>query len=150
MTDKCTRAEGQEWWWPKLVGKETIERLRRGYPEEERLNDDELLMRFGYEGHKYEASALWDHVGDAKADYDRLADSHASLTEKVERYADVLDDIVRWSKAYPLEVFPEPDLKKAHEILKANGMTLDAISASSMRHVVTEVGKMAANALLES
>ena len=74
----------------------------------------------------------------------------ASLTEKVERYADVLDDIVRWSKAYPLEVFPEPDLKKAHEILKANGMTLDAISASSMRHVVTEVGKMADNAILES
>ena len=78
------------------------------------------------------------------------AHAHASLTEKVERYVDVLERIVDWSKAYPLGVFPEPDLKKAHEILKANGMTLDAISASAMRHVVTVTGKMAADAILES
>ena len=73
-----------------------------------------------------------------------------SLTEKVEGYADALEEIVNWSKAYPLDVFPEPDLKKAHKILKANGMTLDAISASAIRHVVTVTGKMAADALLES
>jgi len=41
-----------------------------------------------------------------------------------------------WIKAYPLDIFPEPDFKKAHKVLKEHGMTLDAISASNMRHVL--------------
>ena len=73
---------------------------------------------------------------------------NAELKRENEGHVDVLERIVNWSKAYPIDVFPEPDLKKAHEILKANGMTLDAISASSMRHVVAGVGKMAKDALL--
>jgi hypothetical protein len=54
---------------------------------------------------------------------------------------------VSWSEAYPLTVFPEPDFIKARELLEAGGMTLDAISASSMRHVVEGVGKIAKEAL---
>ena len=57
--------------------------------------------------------------------------------------------IVQWSEAYPLDVFPEPDFKRAHELLRAGGMTLDAISASNMRHVVEGVGKIARAALPE-
>ena len=72
---------------------------------------------------------------------------NAALKRENERYVDVLERIVDWSRAYPIAAFPEPDLKKAHETLKANGMTLDAIIASAMRHVVTEVGKMAKDAL---
>ena len=41
-----------------------------------------------------------------------------------------------WINAYPLSVFPEPDFQKAHKVLKQHGMTLDAISASNMRHVL--------------
>lgn len=52
---------------------------------------------------------------------------------------DVFHRIDQWAKAYPLDVFPEPDLKEAAKLLKANGMTLDAISASNMRHVITKV-----------
>ena len=37
------------------------------------------------------------------------------------------------------DVFPEPDFAKAHELLQAGGMTLDAISASNMRHVISGV-----------
>jgi hypothetical protein len=43
--------------------------------------------------------------------------------------------------------FPEPDLKKARQLLEAGGMTLDAISAHCMRHVVKGVGKIAKQAL---
>ena len=39
--------------------------------------------------------------------------------------------------------------KRAHEVLKANGMTLDRLSAAAMRHVVTGVGRIAADALSE-
>ena len=59
-----------------------------------------------------------------------------------EFYDDLLHGIKSWSEAYPLEVFPEPDFEKAHEVLKANGMTIDAISASNMRHVITQVQAM--------
>lgn len=69
--------------------------------------------------------------------------------DKMERYEEALRVIVRWSEAYPLEVFPEPDFKKAHELLTAGGMTLDAISASCMRHVVKGVGEIAGKALEE-
>ena len=57
-------------------------------------------------------------------------------------YDDLLHNIKSWSEAYPLSIFPEPDLAKAREVLQANGMTLDAISASNMRHVITQVQSM--------
>ena len=49
-----------------------------------------------------------------------------------------------------MDVFPEPDFKRAHELLKAGGMTLDAVSASAIRHVVTGVSKIARKALDEN
>jgi hypothetical protein len=39
-------------------------------------------------------------------------------------------------------VFPEPDWAKAARVLKENGMTLDAISASNMRHVLDGVRRI--------
>lgn len=62
---------------------------------------------------------------------------------------DALVKIAQWSDAYPLDIFPEPDLAKAAALLQAGGMTLDAISASNMRHVVVEVGMIAKTALAE-
>lgn len=56
--------------------------------------------------------------------------------ETIERYECALQQIDTWIDAYPLEVFPEPDLKKARSLLEAGGMTLDAVSASGMRHVL--------------
>jgi hypothetical protein len=38
-------------------------------------------------------------------------------------------------------------VRRAHEALQANGMTLDRISANVMRHVVEGVGKIAREAL---
>jgi hypothetical protein len=67
--------------------------------------------------------------------------------ERLERYQEALQRIVQWSEAYPLDVFPEPDLRKAHQLLQAGGVTLDALSAHAMRHVVTGVGKIAKEAL---
>jgi len=50
---------------------------------------------------------------------------------------DKLYKIAQWIKAYPLYVFPKPDFKKAAKALEQNGMTLDAISASNMRYVLS-------------
>jgi hypothetical protein len=66
---------------------------------------------------------------------------------EIERLEEALRRIDDWSRAYPLAVFPEPDLVRAAEVLRANGMTLDAISAFTMRHCVEGVGKIAREAL---
>jgi hypothetical protein len=66
---------------------------------------------------------------------------------RIETLEDALERIVQWSEAYPLDIFPVPDWKKAAELLKAGGITLDAISAHCMRHVVEGVGKIARAAL---
>ncbi|EKD40808.1 MAG: hypothetical protein ACD_74C00158G0007 [uncultured bacterium] len=63
------------------------------------------------------------------------------------RMRDALQRIANWQKAYPLEVFPEPDLKRAHEVLKAAGMGLDGISASNMRHVLGGIKEIVENGL---
>jgi hypothetical protein len=62
---------------------------------------------------------------------------------------DALQRIVQWVDAYPLAVFPEPDFKRAAELLKAGGITLDAVSASCMRHVIEGVGEIARQALAQ-
>lgn len=86
-----------------------------------------------------------------KIDYEealgRANEKNEALEADVERYYEALKRIQTWAKAYPLTVFPKPDLKKAHEVLKAAGMTLDAISADAMRHVLNSVKDIVTKAL---
>lgn len=56
-----------------------------------------------------------------------------------DNYSDKLHKIITWCEAYPLDRFPEPDLKKAYLVLKENGISLGAITASNMRHVLTGI-----------
>jgi hypothetical protein len=67
--------------------------------------------------------------------------------ERAEALEEALQRIVSWADAYPTDIFPEPDWKKAATLLKAGGMTLDSVSAGCMRHVVEGVGKIAREAL---
>jgi len=69
------------------------------------------------------------------------------LHDHIERLEEALRQIEAWSRAYPLTVFPEPDLDKARKLLAAGGITLDAVSAHAIRHVVLGVGKIARDAL---
>jgi hypothetical protein len=71
----------------------------------------------------------------------------AELEDRIERLEAALHRITTWANAYPLRSFPEPDLQRAHEALMAAGLSLDAVSASAMRHVVTQVGRIASDAL---
>ena len=72
---------------------------------------------------------------------DALTESH--------RYKEALDELLQWAKAYPLEVFPEPDLKAIAKLLKEHGHTLDAVSASNMRYVIICVQEIIDKALKE-
>lgn len=60
------------------------------------------------------------------------------------------DAMILWGEAYPVDVFAEPsedDFKKAAAALKAQGLTLDAISASNFRHVLKGAVEISREAL---
>ena len=59
-----------------------------------------------------------------------------------ERLQDAMQELRQWVEAYPVDVFLPPDLKKAHEVLAQNGMTLDGIAAHVSRHVLTGVKRI--------
>lgn len=73
-------------------------------------------------------------------------DKTGDLIDRIEELEDALHRIAAWSEAYPTDMFHEPspeELKRAHEVLKANGMGIDAISASAMRRALMGVGEIA-------
>jgi hypothetical protein len=65
-----------------------------------------------------------------------LTAENKAQAERIEKLEDIFHKIRAWQQAYPLDIFPKPDLKKAHEVLKTAGMTLDAIAADNIRHVL--------------
>lgn len=64
------------------------------------------------------------------------------MQEEIDELREVFANLHDWIEAYPLQVFPEPDFSKAHTLLQAGGMTLDAISASNMRYVLNGVAEI--------
>jgi len=72
---------------------------------------------------------------------------HKQLQAENERLMEVLERIEMWAKAYPLEVFPEPDFKKVIRVLKSAGINFDVVSASNMRHVIMSVKNIIEQAL---
>jgi hypothetical protein len=68
------------------------------------------------------------------------------VNERCEELVEALQRIVQWADAYPTDIFHEPsadECHKAHKLLTANGMTLDAFSASMGRHCLKGVGDIA-------
>lgn len=72
------------------------------------------------------------------------------LQAENDKKTEALESIDRWAKAYPLDIFQKPDLKKAADVLKAAGMTLDAITGDAMRHVLDGIKDIVKQALEES
>jgi hypothetical protein len=79
---------------------------------------------------------------------------HERLVRENERLASALQEISDWAtKAYPTDVFIEPTKDEWAAIdahLKAGGFSLSAISGSNMRHVLSSVKGIVADALLNT
>lgn len=86
----------------------------------------------------------------ARFDAIEQLDAVKDKKERSEVMEEALDRIAKWADAYPTDIFPVPDdgyCQKAHEVLKAHGMTVDRISADAMRHALRGVGRIARAAL---
>lgn len=91
---------------------------------------------------------------EAADEIERLTAALAHANDQAEHFerwwylrGDALEQIRSWAAAYPLDVFPEPDMRRAHEVLEANGLSLGAISAHAMRHVITQVSAIVCDGL---
>jgi len=73
---------------------------------------------------------------------EKAAQALSGAGDDIERLQAKLDRIGGWCKAYPLDVFPEPDFALARQLLEAGGISLDAVSASNMRHVVEGIARI--------
>jgi hypothetical protein len=56
-------------------------------------------------------------------------------------FAEFNDWIEEWARAYPTDVFPEPDFKAVDAALRDRGLSLSCVSAANMRHVITRVAE---------
>lgn len=70
---------------------------------------------------------------------DTLQELLEELGCQVDQMSSKIFALRQWADAYPLDIFPEPDFKKAREGLASVGITLDSVSASNMRHVIIGV-----------
>ena len=71
------------------------------------------------------------------------------LRAENERLREAIGLLQNWVKAYPLEMFPEPDLKLARKLLTDGGVSYDALNVYAMRHVINGVGRIIDEALNE-
>lgn len=73
----------------------------------------------------------------------------SEVDARIDKLEEALQQIAQWGDAYPIEVFPEPDFKRVRAVLEVAGLSLDGVSASNMRHVVTRASRIARTALVE-
>ena len=85
---------------------------------------------------------LTHNLGQCQNEIERLNAGIKELEAENDELKAKLNHIETWCNAYPLKVFPEPDMEAAADALRVYGMTLDSISASNMRHVLNGVRKI--------
>ena len=88
----------------------------------------------------------------ADATMDEAADALAAKDAAIERLVAERDEareallaVDTWAKAYPLEVFPEPDFNEVKRLLGST--LLSQVSASNMRHVLIGIHGLVSKAL---
>ena len=79
--------QDKPWWFPVVCDGAYFERLRKDYPENASMSDEELHEHYN-NGQKYEN--LWDHTGDAYDQFEKLADDWIKLRTVVENIASQL------------------------------------------------------------
>lgn len=108
------------------------ERAERAIAEKNRLSNQYDEMRKA--GSIAYLRKLNEEASAARAEAD-------ALRGEVERLKGAMSDLHRWADAYPISVFKEPDFAKAAKVLSENGMTLDALSAATMRMMTGDLRK---------
>jgi len=96
-----------------------------------------------------ELKQMGDYADELFSDCATFLNERDALRKNLDIAVDKFREIDFWAKAYPLDVFPEPDFRRVRELLEAGGITLDSVSASNMRHVINGVANIVSETLKE-
>jgi hypothetical protein len=121
--------------------KEKVTLLEAQNKDTEKTYED--ILDYGW-GLLYPGKKDWEYPGQV---INHLWGEIKIQVDKADRLEDALQLISNWQQAYPLEVFPEPDLKEARKLLAVGGITLDSVSVHAMRHVINGVKDIVDKAL---
>ena len=130
---------------PDASADECMEYIGELEREIERQHIDYGILKHDYDANQREIERLRGQLGLAA----RLEEI-AQRDIEIERLREALERILQWSESYPVDIFHEPsteECRRAHEILTANGMTLDVFSAAMGRHCTKGVGDIARRVL---
>lgn len=78
------RCAEKPFWFPRVVGPDTVAQLRKDYDLSDSMDDESVLATYEYWG-RYENTSLWDHCGDAAEDYEPLADAYLLASDDIPR-----------------------------------------------------------------
>lgn len=71
-----------------------------------------------------------------------IAAIQAHEPEQLEDLQSTIARIRAWCEAYPINMFPDQDLKKADEVLKAAGISMSAMHGQWARHIMQGVARI--------
>ena len=69
----------KQWWEPVRSDHVWCERLRKDYPHNAHMSDEQLRDEYA-DGREF--AVTWDHVGDAYAQFEKLAEAYLKLKAK--------------------------------------------------------------------
>jgi hypothetical protein len=69
------------WWFPVRCDADFCARLRKDYPENAHMSDEDLINYYN-DGRKFQC--LWDHIGDAYEEWEPLAEAYLALLALVD------------------------------------------------------------------
>jgi DNA repair exonuclease SbcCD ATPase subunit len=78
---------------------------------------------------------------------DSLVLTTRKMVEQSERMREALTKLRDWPNAYPVDIFPEPDLFQVRLVLQEAGITIDQVSASNFRWLLGRISETAAEGL---
>lgn len=99
---------------------------------------------------RLEITALYEGSGEESALPEEAADRINALKAENERMRDALTRIDEWADAYPVAVFPEPNISACAKALADAGQASDALHASWARHLLGGVKRIVRTALTPS
>ena len=73
----------------------------------------------------------------------------AAQNERIFELEDVLRQIYNWTQAYPIQLFSEPDMEKANELLRSGGIWMDQVAGHILRHTLDDIAEIAKSVLVD-
>ena len=67
--------------------------------------------------------------------------------DQLKKLCDFAEEIIKWSEAYPKDIFPEPTPEQIDEVCKQSGFRIDQIAAMVLRNFTKPWGDKAQRAL---